>query len=131
MVCASEADLNHAYEYYLAHDYEGQMVRLNGKYEHKRSKLLLKRKEFQDGEFPVLAIEEGNGNWAGYAKKAVLSLPDGRSFGAGLRGTQAEMKALLGAPRPATATVRYFALTPDGIPRFPVVTAFHQSGDRL
>jgi hypothetical protein len=41
------------------------------------------------------------------------------------------MKALLGAPKPDMATVRYFALTPDGIPRFPVVVAFHQAGSRL
>ena len=52
-------------------------------------------------------------------------------LGAGIRGTQAEMKALLGARTPATATVRYFALTPDGVPRFPVVTAFHRAEGRL
>ena len=128
--CFEEADLDKVYERYLSENYEGQIVRMGGVYEHKRSKLLLKRKEFQDGEFPVVEVLPGNGNWAGVAKKAVLTLPDGRTFGAGLRGTIAQMKALLGAPRPDTATVRYFALTPDGIPRFPVVTAFH-SGDRL
>ena len=128
--CFTVADLDKAYERYLADNYEGQMVRMGGLYESKRSKLLLKRKEFQDGEFPVLAVEEGNGNWTGYAKKATLQLPDGRSFGAGLRGAQAELKALLGAPKPDMATVRFFALTPDGIPRFPVVTQFYNSGDR-
>ena len=77
-----------------------------------------------------MAVEEGNGNWTGYAKKATLRLADGRTFGAGLRGAQAELKALLGAPKPDMATVRFFALTPDGIPRFPVVTQFYNSGDR-
>ena len=129
--CFEEVDLDNAYVKYLSENYEGQMVRHDGLYEGKRSKNLLKRKEFQDDEFPVLEVLEGNGNWAGYAKKAVLKLPDGRSFGAGLRGTQAEMKALLGAPRPDMASVRYFALTPDGIPRFPVVTKFYNSGDRI
>ena len=128
--CSEEVDLNTIYEDYLARNYEGQMVRMGGLYEHKRSKLLLKRKEFLDDEFPVLEVLEGNGNWAGYAKKAVLQLPDGRSFGAGLRGTQEQMKALLGAPKPDKATVRYFALTPDGVPRFPVVTQFYNSDDR-
>ena len=127
---SSENELNDVYVKYLSENYEGQMVRLDAPYEHKRSKKLLKRKEFLDAEFEVVAIEEGNGNWTGYAKKARLLLPDGREFGAGLRGTQAQMKALLGAPRPNLATVRYFALTPDGIPRFPVVTAFH-SGNRI
>ena len=128
--CLEVVDLDNAYVKYLSENYEGQMVRLGGVYEHKRSKLLLKRKEFQDGEFPVLAVEEGNGNWTGYAKKARLLLPDGREFGAGLRGTQAELKALLGAPKPDMATVRFFELTPDGIPRFPVVTQFYNAGDR-
>ena len=103
--CFDVDELDAAYERYLADNYEGQMVRMGGLYEHKRSKLLLKRKEFQDGEFPVIAIDEGNGNWAGYAKRAVLLLADGRHFGAGLRGTQAEMREILRAPRPAMATV--------------------------
>ena len=128
--CLDQIDLDDIYERYLSENYEGQMVRLDGKYENKRSKLLLKRKEFQDGEFPVVTVEEGNGNWTGYAKKATLRLADGRTFGAGLRGAQAELKALLGAPKPDMATVRFFALTPDGIPRFPVVTQFYNSGDR-
>ena len=128
--CFEAADLDAAYARFLSENYEGQMVRLGGPYEGKRSKLLLKRKEFQDGEFPVVAVEEGNGNWTGYAKKATLRLADGRTFGAGLRGAQAELKALLGAPKPDMATVRFFALTPDGIPRFPVVTQFYNSGDR-
>jgi DNA ligase-1 len=130
MSCVTPTELDGMYEHYLKENYEGQMVRLNAPYEHKRSKKLLKRKEFRDGEFPVVEVLPGNGNWAGIAKKAVLSLPDGRQFGAGLRGTVAQMKALQAGPKPATATVRYFNLTPDGIPRFPVVTAFH-SGGRL
>ncbi len=129
--CREKEHLDDEYERLLSLNYEGQMVRLDGPYEHKRSKLLLKRKEFLDAEFPVVAIEEGNGNWAGHAKRATLRLADGRPFGAGIRGTQSQMKALLTAERPATATVRYFALTPDGVPRFPVVTAFHDASGRL
>jgi len=115
---------------FLAAGYEGQMVRLNAPYEAgKRSKSLLKRKEFQDAEFPVVRLEEGNGNWAGYAKRAVLRLPDGREFGAGIKGSQEFTKGLLAKPSPKTATIRYFALTPDGIPRFPVAVAFFE-GER-
>ena len=105
------------------------MVRLDEPYEQKRSKYLLKRKEFQSEEFPIVAIEAGLGNWAGVAKKVTCRLPDGRTFGAGIRGTK-ERAAVLLTETWETATVRYFALTPDGIPRFPVVTAFH-NGVRL
>lgn len=126
----SSQQLDSLYASYLEQGYEGQMVRLNGPYEAgKRSKLLLKRKEFQDAEFPVVRLEEGNGNWAGYAKRAVLRLPDGREFGAGIKGSQEFTKALLSKPTPKTATIRYFALTPDGIPRFPVAVAFFE-GER-
>jgi DNA ligase-1 len=101
--------------------YEGQMVRHNIPYEKKRSKGLLKRKEFVTQEYPVISVEEGKGNWAGYVKRVNLELEDGRNFGAGIRGSQSVLKALLSAKCPDWATVRSFAATPDGIPRFGVV----------
>ena len=107
---------------YLEQGYEGQMLRSNEPYECKRSKYLLKRKEFNTEEFPVVRIEEGKGNWSGYAKRFVLQLPDGREFGAGVRGQQAQLKDLWeNQSKPDWATCRYFAKTNDGFPRFPVV----------
>ncbi|MFY8164593.1 MAG: hypothetical protein ACOVKC_10195 [Brevundimonas sp.] len=133
MVATERADhqvmLDAFYADYLEYGYEGQMVRLDAPYEQKRSKTLLKRKEFQDNEYPIVEISEGLGNWAGVAKRVTCTLPDGRTFGAGIRGTKERAKVLL-TETWETATVRYFALTPDGIPRFPVVTAFH-NGVRL
>ena len=38
--------------------------------------------------FEVVAIEEGQGNWAGVAKRVTCRLPDGRTFGAGIKGTR-------------------------------------------
>lgn len=122
----SEHQLNEVYGRWLEAGYEGQMVRLNAPYEQKRSKSLLKRKEFQSEEFPVISIEEGLGNWAGVAKAVRCSLPDGRVFGAGIRGSRDRAAALLRETY-ATCTVRFFALTPDGVPRFPVVTDFHNA----
>ena len=121
--------LDAAYVEYIEMGYEGQMIRSNGPYENRRSKSLLKRKEFQDAEFPVVAIEEGVGNWAGCAKRAIIRLPDGRTAGSGIKGSQEFTQRLLRGPMPRTATVRYFNLTPDGVPRFPVAVAFHD-GDR-
>lgn len=103
--------------------YEGQMIRIDDLYEqNKRSKYLIKRKEFLTDEFKVVAVEEGKGNWSGYVKRFILELPDGTQFGAGVRGTQEVMKSLFESKvTPDWATVRYFTPTPDGIPRFPVV----------
>lgn len=108
---------------YLTEGYEGQMVRIPGSlYENKRSKNLLKRKEFFSEEFPVIEVFPGEGNWAGYAKRFSFRLPDGRPCGAGVRGSQERLKALLEGPMPSWATIRYFTPTPTGMPRFPVVT---------
>lgn len=116
-------EIDQLYSEYLGDGYEGQMIRVDGYYENKRSKLLIKRKEFLDAEFKVLRIEEGVGNWAGYIKRFVLELPDGREFGSNVRGTQKILKDLLESnEKPDWATCRYFTPTPDGIPRFPVVT---------
>jgi DNA ligase-1 len=131
-------ELDAHYATFLEQGYEGQMVRLNNVYEFdKRSKSLLKRKEFITAEFKLLRIEEGLGNWAGYAKKVTFEVPDGRECGAGIRGTMAEMKELFDTNGPqncfaihpdALVTIRHFAPTPDGMPRFPVAIDFHFGG---
>ena len=133
-------ELDVRYGEMLEAGYEGQMVRLDTPYEFdKRSKSLLKRKEFITAEFKLLRIEEGNGNWAGLAKRVVFELPDGRECGAGIRGTQDEMKELLETNGPqncfavhpdALVTIRHFTPTPDGMPRFPVAIDFHFGGRR-
>lgn len=119
------------YSQFLLDGYEGQMVRLDAPYEvGKRSRSLLKRKEFQDEEFELVRVEEGEGNWAGYAKRAVIRLADGREAGAGIKGNQAFTADLLqGWTKFKLVTVRYFALTPDGVPRFPVAVDWHE-GER-
>lgn len=131
--CSSSQDaLDNIYAGFLSDGYEGQMIRAaDSVYENKRSHSLLKRKEFRDDEFPILFIEEGEGNWAGYAKAIVCQLPDGRTFGSGLRGNQEFARELLHRnPMPKIATVRYQNLTPDGIPRFPVAVAFYDTESR-
>ena len=102
--------------------FEGAMVRLPGKYENKRSKTLLKWKEFQDEEFTIVDIQEGDGNRAGMAARVVLTLGDGRTFSAGLIGNVDYCKQLLADKdkhigKPGTVVFQHY--TPDGIPRFP------------
>lgn len=115
-------EINNLYRDYVGAGYEGQMIRLNKAYENKRSKFLLKRKEFITEEFKVLGVEEGVGNWSGAVKKFNIELPDGRPCGSGVRGKYADLSKLFKSGKtPDWATVRYFELTPDGVPRFPVV----------
>jgi DNA ligase-1 len=120
--CDTQDELDELYSDYTVNGYEGQMVRQDEPYENKRSKNLLKRKEFITEEFKVIAMEEGKGNWDGYIKRFRLELPDGREFGSGVRGNQEQLKALYESKKvPSWATLRYFDMTPDGVPRFPVI----------
>ena len=120
--CRNQDKLDNMYSEYTLQGYEGQMVRNDTPYENKRSKNLLKRKEFITEEFNIVEVLEGSGNWAGYAKHFELELGDGRTFKSGVRGNQETLKNLLEQEvKPTWVTCRYFELTPDGIPRFPVV----------
>lgn len=127
LVATNEVDNEDLYDAlhgaWLEAGYEGSMWRADAQYEQKRSKGLLKRKEFQDEEFECVSIEEGVGNWAGMAKSVICRLPDGRTFGAGIKGSQQRAVELLSEEH-RVVTVQFFHLTPDGIPRFPVVTKF-------
>lgn len=137
-----EADA--AYGAAIAAGYEGGIYRLDKPYEiGRRSKFLLKRKEFETAEFEVDRILPGNGNWAGAAKTFVLkndpqyaavknSYGDGL-FGAGVRGSYASLATMLQTYKrsdgPAgTVTLRFFGRSPDGVPRFPVVVDFQPNG---
>lgn len=124
-----EKTLDEYFEKYLEDGYEGQIVRFDAPYEiGQRSDSLLKRKNFIDEEFELVSVMEGLGNWAGYAKSAKFRKRDGTEFEAGIKGDQEFTRKLLEEwPRYRAATVKYFNLTPDGIPRFGVVTAWHES----
>ena len=113
-------DIDNLYGSYTEAGYEGQMIRQDTPYENKRTKNLLKRKEFITEEYEVVEVHEGQGNWAGYAKRLTLKLPNGTTFSSGIRGSQAQLKALLENPDINWATCRYFELSNDGVPRFPV-----------
>ena len=54
--CENQDKLDELYSEYTEDGYEGQMVRLDYVYEHKRSKGLLKRKEFTTEEFKVVEV---------------------------------------------------------------------------
>lgn len=119
--------LDEEYGRYVELGYEGQMVRTaDALYQHKRTKDLLKRKEFQDGEWEILGVFEGTGNRSGTAGYMTFVTKDGIPFKSNIKGPfewltklLAEADNLIGKK----ATIKYFNLTPDGVPRFPYVTS--------
>ena len=125
-ICETTEEIDVMYGEYTTAGYEGQMIRQDAVYENKRSKGLLKRKEFVTEEYQVVEVHEGQGAWTGYAKRLTLKMKDGTTFSSGLRGSQAQLKTLLENPNIDWATCRYFELSNDGIPRFPVTIDYGQ-----
>ena len=128
LVAYNEEDVDAHFGEFIGEGYEGGMIRLNAPYEQKRSKTLMKRKDFEDMEFEIVSIEEGQGNWAGYAKRVVFKLEDGRECGSGLAGDQEFARGLLERRDEyvgGQVTVQYFTRTPDGVPRFPIAKALY------
>lgn len=125
----NEIEIKNYYSQFMEEGYEGLIVRLNGPYENKRSKYLLKYKEFFDQEFIIKDIIEGIGKLSNKAGTILCEI-DGKTFNSAINGTH-EYLAEIWKDREKyigkTATVKYFELTSDGIPRFPKVTQIDRS----
>lgn len=125
-IAKNSEELDTLYGEYTEDGYEGQMIRCDTEYENKRTKNLLKRKEFKDGEWEILAVGEGIGNRAGTAGYMTFRTKEGRDFKSNIKGNHEYMADLLKNKKSIIgqqATIRYFNLTPDLVPRFPYVTA--------
>lgn len=125
--CDTIDKLDSMYEEYLQKGFEGQMIRTDSKYEHKRSKNLLKRKEFMDNEYEILDVIEGEGNKRGVAGSILFENEYSYEFNSNIKGDRSFLKSLWEnreSLKGKKATVKFFNLTPDNkIPRFPYVVA--------
>ena len=102
--------------------YEGAMIRTNDPYEHKRSKNLLKYKEFLDDEFEILDVNIGKNQTI--AESFTIKLKNDKVCNATLAFTDDKCKEILENKENyigKLATVCYFGITKDGLLRFPVV----------
>lgn len=128
----STEDIEKYHTMFLEQGFEGSIIRIDlGQYENKRSKQLLKKKDFYDGEFEIVDFEEGKGNRSGTAGNVILRLKDGRTFGAGIKGTRDFVREIFlnkEKLKGKMATIKYFQETPDGIPRFGVATGIDRFG---
>ncbi len=104
--------------------YEGVMVRNKAGlyYNDKRSYDLQKVKSFITDEFEIVGAEENRGRQAGQCT-VICKTKDGQEFGVKPEGTEQEREwywdhkdEIVGQ----LLTVRYFELSSDGIPRFPI-----------
>jgi len=128
MNARDEEGIKAAHRWNIKSGYEGSIIRISRgikKLDYRtgaRSSALLKLKDFLDDEYPVVGYTEGIGKFTGciiYECKT----PEGISFNVVPRGTMEERKYWFKNARRFIGnqlTVRYFATTEDGVPRFPI-----------
>lgn len=116
--CSNPAHLESFERYVISQAGEGVMLRAAGSsYQSRRSPDLRKLKRFHDCEATVTGHEPGVGKHEGRLGALVCRLADGTEFrcGTGFTDRQRETPPAVGS----VVTVRYFELTPAGVPRFP------------
>ena len=123
LVAMTAEDLKAFNTKHVSDGYEGSIARgFDSIYENKRSKHLIKIKQFITEEFTVIDIVEGTGNRSGIAGSIEIDV-DGIIVNAGIKGSWIYAKSLLDNKQNLIgklATIRHFGLTPDGSLRFPV-----------
>jgi len=120
----NKEELDVLYMKYLEDGYEGQIVRDDSKYQNKRTKSLLKRKEFKDAEYTITGVCEGVGNRANKVGYFEVRGDKGEEFKSNIKGNMEYLTSLwkdkdnlIGK----ICTVKYFQLTKAGIPLFPFI----------
>jgi DNA ligase-1 len=91
---------------------------------HNRTWHLLKRKEWQDGEFVCHGVTEGEGKYIGAVGALVCETPNGKRFGVGSGLTDHDREVYFeNPPTGRLIKVKYLTYTSDGIPFNPTVLA--------
>ena len=79
--CFTESDAKAFHTENLELGYEGSIVRLNTKYQQKRSHSLRKFKDFQDTEATIIGYLDGKGKRTGTLGKFIMQDDEGNQFG--------------------------------------------------
>jgi DNA ligase-1 len=129
-----EKDLWNIHGEFIAGGYEGAILRADhGQYLWGyRSSELLKVKEFQDGEFRVIDARDGKGKMVGCVVWVCRNNQGEGTFECTMKVPMAERHRMFKERAQYIGkmlTVRYFNLTDDGIPRFPVGIVFRDAID--
>jgi len=120
----SREEVDRYFDMFRSDGYEGAIIRTDAPYEHKRSKNLLKYKEFLDDEFEILDVNIGKNQTI--AESVTIKLKNDKVCNATLAFPDDKCKEILENKENyigKLATVCYFGETNDGLLRFPVVKA--------
>jgi len=129
----SRAEIDEKHDTYVAAGYEGGILRkITAPYQKgKRTRDLLKVKKFEDAEFTITDVLEGDGNHSGLATKVEID-DNGVKVYPSMTG-RAEFKQLVLKQKDeyigGQVTVKFFGRTLDGSLRHPSVKALYK-GER-
>jgi DNA ligase-1 len=133
-ICSKDIDTIHAR--YIGDGYEGSIIRYGSKpYEmNKRSCSLLKKKDMFDSEYEVVYFNEEKKSLGYTLGSVTLKGDNGVTFSARPAMTQKERKILwdnrdVYRESGWMATIQYFEMTDDGVPRFPVLRGMRSPDD--
>jgi len=95
--CFTESDAKVFHTENLELGYEGSIIRLNTKYQQKRSHSLRKFKDFQDAEATIVGYLDGKGKRTGTIGKFIMQDDEGNQFGCppGKGYTYKDLKVML------------------------------------
>lgn len=133
VIARDDAELMEEHEKNVGDGYEGTIIRtLDGLYEvGKRSKALLKLKDFEDAEFKVIDVNPGVGKMAGCAIFKCIT-KEKTEFTCVMTTTYEERAAQLKNRKKYIGkmlTVQFFGKSEKGNPRFPVAKGFRPNED--
>lgn len=124
-------DIQKYHDQFIEEGYEGSIIRLDlGEYENKRSKQLLKYKDWVDDEFEILDYEEGEGGRAGTIGKFLIKLHDGQTCETNVKGNFDFLKDVWKHRKQyvgTMATVKFHRYTPDGKLKWPYAIKLNRS----
>lgn len=116
-------DIKKYHDMFIEDGYEGTIIRIDlGPYEGKRSKQLLKYKDWKDDEFEIIGYEEGTGGRAGTIGKFIVKITDEITCETNVKGNFDFLKQVWkdrDSYMGTMATVKYQGYTPAGKLRFP------------
>lgn len=120
-VLKTQSQLDNKYQDLIDEGHEGIILRkLDGGYEHKRSKNLLKSKPEDDCEVTILDIIEGKGDWTGTGKKLTVTGEHG-TYDCTFKGCYEDATQFLEDKDfwiGKVVTIKYFGLTGLGTPNY-------------
>lgn len=124
-ILMSEKELLPKFYEYVEQGYEGQILRdPESLYENKRSKGLIKHKDFITEELKIIRVNEGVGKLKGKVGTLTVLTKTGVEVDVAVNGTHKYLEELYKRKEELPgkdATTKYYNLTPDGSLRFPKI----------